>query len=330
MAAGVYRSATVLVALVLTGAAPADLPLDTLLKSPEAARTFDYWRLREGRDAEGLTKLGADVTAYSRNGACQTDAEREITTGLLTARETPSQAQWRADRDAGAIAIAAYGVARAKILQGLPSGDSALDEAMRDDLASLKQAKSPRAKALLLRQAMDQLPMRAMMLGAGDARLSQGVQERYVASLEQEECRNARVLTAWLKAEIRRRGWFTLSRDGRDAAEAAWLITQHADHDVAFQKAVLARLERLLPSGDLDRSHYAYLWDRVAVNEGRSQRYGTQFKGCIAGKPGLAPLEAPGEVDARRAAMGMEPLEAYIDIWAKAYRCHASNTPPPP
>ena len=51
----------------------------------------------------------------------------------------------------------------------------------------------------------------------------------------------------------------------------------------------------------------AYLTDRVLVAEGKPQRYGTQFhrpQGGLAPRP----MEAPAEVDARRAQMGLGTL----------------------
>ena len=42
--------------------------------------------------------------------------------------------------------------------------------------------------------------------------------------------------TSRLKAIIAQYGWPTYSMVGREGAVAAWLMAQHADHDVAFQQ----------------------------------------------------------------------------------------------
>lgn len=310
-------------ALVFAGAEPAPFPREALLKDVEAARTFDYWRLRAGRTPAQVRVLGDEVTKASRDGPCQTDAEREIVVGLETAAKVQNESQWRNDRNAGAAAIQAYRVKRARFLTQRSSGDPPLDAAMAPILADWRKASTPRARALLQRQAADQLPMQAMMIAAGDPKLTEGAATRLFASLEQEECANSHLLSGWLKTEVARGGWFIRSRDGQAAAEAAFLITQHADHDVAFQKSVLARLEKLLPGGDLDRSHYAYLWDRVATHEGRPQRYGSQSKGCKAGQIELWPIEDPEHVDERRASLGMGALSEYRSVLAKVGRCGA-------
>lgn len=309
--------------LAMAHATPAPFPLQTLLKDPEAARTFDYWRLRDGRTPAQVLALGDSVTKASRDGACQTDAEREIVVGLKTAAEARDGGEWRNDRDAGANAVLAYRAKKARILAMRPSGDAALDEAMAQILTDWRDAPTPRARALLQRQAIDQLPMQVMMVAAGAPAQKPGIETRLFSTLEQEECRNSHVLSGWLKTEVARHGWFTPRHDGKAAADAAFIIAQHADHDVAFQKSVLAKLEKLLPSGDLDRSHYAYLWDRIATHENRPQRYGTQSKGCVAGQIAFWPIEDPDHVDERRARFGMTALAEYRATLSKFSRCHA-------
>ena len=112
--------------------------------------------------------------------------------------------------------------------------------------------------------------------------------------------------------------WFKISEFGKTADSNAWLITQHADHDVFFQKSVLAKLSHLWPLNETNPSNYAYLFDRVAASwhdpaKRIPQRYGTQ--GFCMGK-GLwrpLPIEQPEKVDERRAMVGLPPLREYIE-----------------
>lgn len=106
-------------------------------------------------------------------------------------------------------------------------------------------------------------------------------------------------------------GWFKISEFGPDADLYAWLLVQHADDDIAFQKEVLGKLEALYPQGEADPSNYAYLFDRVAGNENRPQRYGTQWQRVGPGKWEPDTLEDPARVDEWRASAGLEPLEEY-------------------
>ena len=64
------------------------------------------------------------------------------------------------------------------------------------------------------------------------------------------------------------------------------------------------------PKGTVPRSHIAYLTDRVAVNEGRPQRYGTQFT-LVDGKMVPQPIENLDELDERRADMGLQSMAEY-------------------
>lgn len=118
--------------------------------------------------------------------------------------------------------------------------------------------------------------------------------------------------TRALKVAIAKYGWPGKRLVGDDGAGAAALLAQHADRDHAFQVDVLARMKVMLESGDVEARHYAYLYDRVAVAEGRPQRYGTQLRGD---KP--FPIEDEANVDARRASVGLGPLAEYVASFRK-------------
>jgi hypothetical protein len=69
----------------------------------------------------------------------------------------------------------------------------------------------------------------------------------------------------------------------------------------------LRRMEPYLENGGVRPVDYAYLHDRVAVNTGGLQRYGTQpRRECNAdGSLSPQPLEDPAQVDERRAELGL-------------------------
>lgn len=104
--------------------------------------------------------------------------------------------------------------------------------------------------------------------------------------------------------------WIDKKRFGSVYSDHAWILVQHADSDPAFQADVLARMEPYLETGGVRKKHYAYLYDRVAVNTGRLQRYGTQPTWeCDNGSMELKPLEDPEGVNARRKLMGLNSVE---------------------
>jgi uncharacterized protein DUF6624 len=117
--------------------------------------------------------------------------------------------------------------------------------------------------------------------------------------------------TARLREIIDEHGWPTHRLVGEDGASAAWLIAQHSDQDVAFQREALDLMCAAAAAGDADPGELAYLVDRVAVNSGEPQVYGTQG-GCVDGHASIGPMVDEQHVDERRAAVGLEPLEDYL------------------
>lgn len=108
-------------------------------------------------------------------------------------------------------------------------------------------------------------------------------------------------------------GWPTFDMVGEDGATAAWLVAQHADHDVELQASWLVLMGAAAGAGQADPTEVAYLMDRVAVNQREPQRYGTQIR-CQGGVPTPAtPIEDAPNVDERRRSMGLESLTAYYD-----------------
>ncbi|MDQ3334223.1 MAG: hypothetical protein M4D80_03610 [Myxococcota bacterium] len=120
--------------------------------------------------------------------------------------------------------------------------------------------------------------------------------------------------TARMKEIVAKHGWPGKSLVGEDGASTAWLLVQHADMDKAFQKQCLPLLEQAYKAGEASERDYAYLYDRVAVGEGKPQRYGTQFKD---GKP--QPIEDEANVDARRKAIGLGTMAEYAKDMERMY-----------
>jgi hypothetical protein len=117
--------------------------------------------------------------------------------------------------------------------------------------------------------------------------------------------------TQRLKKVIAASGWPTIAAVGTDGASAAWLVAQHADFDPDFQEQVVGLMTPLVASKQADPTDLAYLVDRVAVNRGRPQTYGTQIR-CRSGKPAPATaINDPAGVDARRAEVELGTLAQY-------------------
>jgi hypothetical protein len=95
----------------------------------------------------------------------------------------------------------------------------------------------------------------------------------YVPRMEAVHVKNA----ARLRALIERHGWPAEDIAGQDGAEAAWLIAQHAIGEPEFQRRALLRMQECAADGRVPPWHAAYLEDRIAMYEGRPQRFGTQW-----------------------------------------------------
>jgi len=115
--------------------------------------------------------------------------------------------------------------------------------------------------------------------------------------------------TRRLRDIVREIGWPTRSRVGAQAEHMAWLLVQHAD--VEFQRECLPLMARE-SADEVCPRHLAYLEDRIRVRDGLPQRYGTQLQKSGEGWEPL-PTEEPDAMDARRQAVGLEPISEYLE-----------------
>lgn len=102
-------------------------------------------------------------------------------------------------------------------------------------------------------------------------------------------------------------GWPSISKVGKAGSSNAWLLVQHADHDLDFQKKCL-ELMKLEAEGEVSKRDIAYLEDRILTGQGMPQSYGTQFYTNSDGQLVPLPIQDPDNVDKRRAVMGLETL----------------------
>ncbi len=112
---------------------------------------------------------------------------------------------------------------------------------------------------------------------------------------------------------VEKYGWPTRKMVGADGMRAAWLLVQHADHDVAFQHKCLTLMEAHKSDDQVARADLAYLTDRVLVNQGKPQVYGTQFH-VVEGERKPRPIRDPENVDTRRESVGLKTLKEYTEF----------------
>jgi Tetratricopeptide repeat len=111
---------------------------------------------------------------------------------------------------------------------------------------------------------------------------------------------------------IARRGWPKLSEVGH-VASAAFLIIQHASHDL--RKQYIPLLEKACQAGEADWSGYALMYDRIQVDDTGKQLYGSQLTQGSDGKHQFTPIEDVEHVNERRHSKGLGPIEDYAALW---------------
>jgi len=151
----------------------------------------------------------------------------------------------------------------------------------------------------------EDLRVREELLQSGE--LGQG----YAPRMEAVHRKNA----SRLQEIIAEHGWPDRELAGADGTLAAWFIAQHAIGEPDFQRQALALVQEKVKQGKVPAAQEAYLFDRIAMHEGRPQRYGTQSLPCPDGQYRRWKTEDPEHLNERRTAMGMptvadDPAEA--------------------
>ena len=152
------------------------------------------------------------------------------------------------------------------------------------------------------------------LMGLGLVREPTEEQRRALDELAAVDAAN----TAWLRQVIDDHGWPGISLVGEDGAHAAWLLAQHADRDVAFQRRCLDLLTQAVEQNEASPRDLAYLTDRVLLAEGEEQVYGTQFE-VVEGFHRPRRLGDPDAVDERRRSVGLGTLAGYAAGMGERY-----------
>ena len=106
---------------------------------------------------------------------------------------------------------------------------------------------------------------------------------------------------------IQKYGWPTFDLVGKRASDGFWLLIQHADRDLEFQKKCLKLLGSAARKGQAKMSNMAYLTDRVRAADGKKIKFGTQYL-IEDGRPILKPVLDPENLEKLRKKHGMETI----------------------
>jgi hypothetical protein len=110
------------------------------------------------------------------------------------------------------------------------------------------------------------------------------------------------------------RGWPDKSIIGKRGTSTLFLVIQHADHET--KEKYLPMIEEAVKKDNLPKRQYAMFYDRLVLNRGERQVYGTQLANNNETKESyVLPLSDPKNVDKRRMEMGLNSMQENMNRW---------------
>lgn len=116
-----------------------------------------------------------------------------------------------------------------------------------------------------------------------------------------------------IKDIFKKFGFLGLNKVSETTSHNFWLLVQHADRHPDFQAKVLDSMKIEVNKNNASNINYAYLFDRVNVNSGKPQLYGTQLElNKNETSYVLKPTVDIENLNKRRQEINLEPIENYI------------------
>jgi len=123
-----------------------------------------------------------------------------------------------------------------------------------------------------------------------------------------------------LKQIFDQHGFVGFDLAGEEGSQNFWLMVQHSDHDPDFQKEVLNKMKIQVDNKNAKPSNYGLLVDRVRLNTGQKQVYGTQVTyNMETGQAFPKSLEDSLNVNERRKSVELEPIEDYLNVMTQMH-----------
>ncbi len=123
-----------------------------------------------------------------------------------------------------------------------------------------------------------------------------------------------------IHALFNKHGYLGYDKMGLESSHNFWLLVQHADMHPDFQERVLTVMKIEADKDNSSLTDYAYLLDRVKVNTGQAQIYGTQMT-LNSAKTSYEPKAVidPDNLNDRRKQVGLNSIEEYIETMNDRY-----------
>ena len=100
-------------------------------------------------------------------------------------------------------------------------------------------------------------------------------------------------------------------------SNVVFMVVQHNELDA--QEKYLPLFTKAAEMGELDRTLLPLMIDRIRTAKGQPQLYGTQLSERKGGSIQIKPIEDEVNVNVRRKAAGLAPLEDYYKAWGINY-----------
>jgi hypothetical protein len=114
-------------------------------------------------------------------------------------------------------------------------------------------------------------------------------------------------------------GYPTPEKVGKESSSNFFTLIQHSDRDLNFQIRMLPIIKTQVDQQQISGSEFAYLYDRIQINNNKEQLYGTQLDYDTQGNPIPKKLSDKKNVNKRRKKLKMSSIEEYL---AKATEIH--------
>lgn len=260
-----------------------------------------------------LSELQSQQQALQQRFARLNAAEAEQLLALQLALQSTDQADYQANRQQVQQAVAAYQT----MVQQIEAGWVRADWLDNHWLRLRAEAKTAAEQQLFIRTFLEQFEP--------EPDVAAKLHKAFAVALQPIKQQIYRQNQRWLQQQLQAAGWFDISKTSADASQAAWLMVQHADWDPQWQQQVLQLLQPKVKQGEFQPRYFAYLADRVAINTGQAQRYGTQGA-CDHQSGQWQPFAVANaaQLEQLRQEMGLEPLAQY----RAKFRCNSTKLKP--
>ncbi len=117
-----------------------------------------------------------------------------------------------------------------------------------------------------------------------------------------------------VKSILDEKGWLGANVVGARGVSAMFLVILHADLNIQLE--YLPMIREAVEMGNFNVRNLALLEDKIALEEGGRQIYGTQIsRDTASGVYYVSPLVEPEKVNERRSNVGLGKIEDYIKRW---------------